>query len=326
MKERYLKRVQSAEESVYESLHSLGPVVADYNDKEVYGYAGAIFVTARFYPSELSEAAASRGLGDFVTARRVMEGSPADEGGLLVGDRLIRINGKKVPKGDGATTFVVERMKKLWLVEESNILVVERNGEELTLEIDAEKSVYYNVVVTPFLRDETYAEGKALYFSLKSIEGLEEEEMDFVCAFALVQNVMKHAKMKGQNELVGGVVDVIAMFYGLNTGGIFGGMGRNAHKAGFLIESDILALYALAAAGVDISGYPDFWEERLADPEKGIDRVSSERIAAMRQTIAEIEEKRANGEPIYPMEYLSGDWTIKDLDLEEAGLIESEAL
>ncbi len=85
-------------------------------------------------------------------------------------------------------------------------------------------------------------------------------------------------------------------------------MGRNAHRAGFQIESDILALYALANAGVDISGYPDFWEERILKEKKVLDRVSRERVEAMRQVVGEIEEKRLKGEPIYPTEYLAGEW------------------
>ncbi len=129
---------------------------------------------------------------------------------------------------------------------------------------------------------------------------------------------MKHARMKGQNELIGSVLDLAAAVSGVNTGGIFGSMGRNAHKAGFQIESDILALYALASAGVEISGYPDFWEEKLLREKKVVDRVSRERIEAMRQVVAEIEEKRLKGEPIYPTEYLAGEWErIDPLELSE---------
>ena len=107
-----------------------------------------------------------------------------------------------------------------------------------------------------------------------------------------------------------------AMIYGVNTAGIFGNMGRNAHETGFLIESDLLALYSLARAGFDISGYPDFWEANLNDGDKGIDRQSQKRIDAMRQIVAEIEAKRLNGEPIYPTEYLAGDWSLEDLELD----------
>jgi hypothetical protein len=324
LKERYMKRIQSAEESCYEALEGLGPVVAVYNDKEVYGYSGAIFATQRFYPLDLAEVVQAQGYGDFITVRQIVEGSPAEAGGLLLGDRLLRVNDVKVPRGDRATTFAVERLKQLWLLDQPNVRVVDRNGVEVKLEIEAEKSVYYSVIVTPFLGDEpVYAEGKALYFSLDLLEGLEEEEFDYICAFALVQNVMKHAKMKGKNEFIGGVLDIAAAVSGINTGGIFGSLGRNAHKAGFLIESDILALYALAQSGVDISGYPDFWEARLTKEGKGVDRVSRERIEAMRQTIAEIAEKRAKGEPIYPTEYLAGDWKLKDWKQTESEEAES---
>ncbi len=315
-KEDYLERIQSVEEACYETLHVLGETVAEYNEKESLGYSGAVFATKRFYPMDIEEVVDPSFLGDFVAVRYIVEDSPADRGGLLLGDRLLLINGQKVPKGERATSFIADRLRKLWRLDEANQLLVARNGEELVLEIEAEESVHYSVIVTPFLTDGIYAEGKTLYFSLKTMEGLEGNEFDYLCAFALVQNVMKHAKMKEQNAFFGGMLDMAAMFYGVNTGGIFGSMGRSAHQAGFLIESDLLALYSLARAGFDISGYPDFWEASLSDEEKGIDRQSQKRLDAMRQIVAEIEAKRLGGEPIYPTEYLSGDWSLDDLNLD----------
>ncbi len=314
LKKRYLERIQSVEESCYEALHGIGPSVVDFNESESGGYSGAIFAAENFYPFDLREAVVMSGMGNFVSVRYIFEGSPADEAGLLLGDQLIRINGRKVPRGEAATTFVTEKLRKLWLLEEPNYLVVERNGEEIALEVEAERSVSYNVVVTPFHNDVApYATGRSLVFSLENAESLEEEELDYVCAFALVQNVMKHARMKGQNEFIGGVLDMAAAMSGVGVGGVFSSIGRNAHKAGFLIESDLLALYALAASGIDISGYPDYWAEALADRNGNFDRASQERLDAMRQVIAEIEQKRLNGEPIYPTEYLSGEWTLKDV-------------
>ena len=314
-KEEYLERIQSVEEAVYETLHVLGETVAEFNEKEALGYSGAVFATKRFYPIDLEEVVDPSFLGNFVAVRYIVEGSPADRGGLLLGDRLLLVNGQKVPKGERATSFIADRLRKLWRLDEPNQLLVSRNGEELVLEIEAEESAYYSVVVTPFLAEGIYAEGKTLYFSLKTMEGLEGNEFDYLCAFALVQNVMKHAKMKEQNAFIGGMLDMAAMVYGVHTGGIFGNMGRNAHQTGFLIESDLLALYSLARAGFDISGYPDFWESNLSSDDNVIDRQSQKRIDAMRQIVAEIEAKRLNGEPIYPTEYLSGDWTLDDLNL-----------
>ncbi len=71
-------------------------------------------------------------------------------------------------------------MGKLWLVDESNRVVVDRNGEEIALEIDANRSVSYSIIVTPFIRESVYAEGKAIYFPLESMEGLEEQELDYI--------------------------------------------------------------------------------------------------------------------------------------------------
>ena len=308
----YLKDIQSLEEDCYESLHGLGEIVVDYNDREAIGYSGAIFATKRFYPYDLEEVVEEGYLGDYVSVRYVVEDSPADEAGLLVGDRLLEINGVKVPKGERATRFVVDRMRSIWQVDEPNELRLDRNGSEVLLAVEARKAAAYSVAVTPFLGEGAYAEGKTLYFSKATLDGLEEEELDYLCAFALVQNAMKHARMKGQNEFLGGMLDMAAAVYGVNTAGIFGSMGRNVHKAGFLIESDLLALYALASAGIDISGYPEFWEERFANSRNGIDSVSRQRLAAMRQVIAEIEAKRAKGDPIFPTEYLAGEWELDE--------------
>ncbi len=315
LKERYLNRIQSVETSIYESMELLAAEVADYNQDELQGYSGAVFVTDLFYPFELSGVARERGIGSRVVVRHVFGGSPADEAGLMLGDQLLRLNGKRVPRGEQGASFIVGKLKKLWLVDQPNTVVVDRNGGELTLEIEAKNSVYYSVVVTPFLDDEelVYAEGKAIYFSLDGLEDLEEAELLYVCAHALVQNVMKHARMKGQNELFGGVIDIAAMLYGVNTGGVFGNLGRSAHKSGFLIESDLLALYALASAGIDIEKYPLYWEERMINDSGQLSRANQERIDAMRQVISEIEAKRQAGEAIYPTEYLSGEWTLNDL-------------
>jgi hypothetical protein len=66
---------------------------------------------------------------------------------------------------------------------------------------------------------------------------------------------------------------------------------------------------------MDIRGYPEFWEASLSEGDRGIDRQSQKRIDAIRQIVVEIEAKCLSGEPIYPTEYLSGDWTLDDLNL-----------
>ena len=185
LRERYLNRIQSVETSIYESMELLAAEVADYNQDELQGYSGAVFVTDLFYPFELSGVARERGIGSRVVVRHIFEGSPADEAGLMLGDQLLQLNGKWVPRGEQGASFIVGKLKKLWLVDQPNTVVVDRNGRELTLKVEAKNSVYYSVVVTPFLdgNELVYAEGKAIYFSLDGLEDLEEAELLYVCDF-----------------------------------------------------------------------------------------------------------------------------------------------
>ena len=119
-RERYLNRIQSVETSIYESMELLAAEVANYNQDEIQGYSGAVFVTDLFYPFELSGIARERGIGSRVVVRHVFEGSPADEAGLMLGDQLLRLNGKRVPGGEQGASFIVGKLKKLWLVDQSN--------------------------------------------------------------------------------------------------------------------------------------------------------------------------------------------------------------
>ena len=51
----------------------------------------------------------------------------------------------------------------------------------------------------------------------------------------------------------------------------------------------------------------------MSDDRGQLSRANQERIDAMWQVISEIEAKRRAGEPIYPTEYLKGEWTLNDL-------------
>ena len=90
--------------------------MADYNLDEFQGYSGTVFVTDLFYPFELSGVARERGIGGRVEARNVFERSPADEAGLMLGDQLLRLNGKRVPRGEQGASLIFGKLKKLWLV------------------------------------------------------------------------------------------------------------------------------------------------------------------------------------------------------------------
>jgi predicted Zn-dependent protease len=119
----------------------------------------------------------------------------------------------------------------------------------------------------------------------------DDAELAFVIGHELAHGFLRHQALLSSNK---------------GSGGLFG----NRHAPARLVleterQADHVALYMLARAGFDITGIPNFLR-RFASAQAVMlsfvkDHPSSrERIAAAAATIAEIEHKRAAGEPLDP--------------------------
>lgn len=308
-----LNRIMESERRAWDTVAPLMEEAADYRANETFGYIGAVFVSELFYPDFLNQEVDRIGYGDFVSIRFVFAGSPAEKVGLEVGDKILSVNGRKVPKGNGAAIFALRKMKRLLVPGESNQIEVERDGEQLIFEVVAESAAYYGLLVAPNRERALQADGDALWLTVGLIESADgSNELAYICAYGLAQNVMRHSKKKGQNGLLGHALDLAAAVHGVNLGGLFSNMGQNAYKHGFTVEADLIALFLLASAGYDIDGYPVYWEQLLLgnSRQEFLTKLEQERIDTMYQVVAAIEAKKAAGEPLVPEGYLSGDTTI----------------
>ncbi len=310
MRAAFLGRVHDAESSVWQILHPLIEKAANYRSEETHGYIGAAFVTEAFYSEALVAEARAEGFGPWISVLTVFPDSPAESAGLKAGDRLLSINGVKVPQGSRSAIFAARQVKRQLEPGGANQLVVQRGSEELELEVQPVEGAYYGVIVVASNAVDLQVDGDVIWIGLSLVEGIKrEEDLAYLCAYALAKNVMRHSKQKGKNALLGQLLDVAAAVNGVNTGGVFGGMGGNAYSHAFEVEADLIALYLLASADYEIAGYPEFWDGIL----RGRDRKGEltakefERIETAGKVIASIEEKRAGGEAIYPEEYLQGD-------------------
>lgn len=310
MRAEYLARIHEAEAQLWEYLHPLMKAAADYRAEESFGYIGAAFVSEMFYPAEFVQEVREEGMGPYVSVHTVFADSPAEKAGLKRGDKLLRVNDRKAPRGDSAGIFAARKVKRLLIPEETNTLLIERDGEQLDIELTPEAAPYYGLIVMPNGRGDLHVDGDVIWLSIGLVENLESnEDLSYICAYVVAQSVMRHAKKKGRNTFLGQMVDVAAALGGVPTGGAFGSMGERAYAAGFAIESDLVALYLLASLEYDISGYSRFWERSLKTHSRSgeLNSGEEERLLAMEKVIMRIEEKRAAGEDIYPEEYLGGD-------------------
>lgn len=310
MRAALLGRVHDAEASVWEHLNPLVQNAANYRSEETYGYIGAAFVTENFYSELFLREVRMEGLGPYVSVLTVFPDSPAERAGLKAGDKLVSVNGTKVPKGAGATSFAAMRVKRLLKPDEPNVLEVQRGEEILQLDVLPVAGAYYAVVIVESNVIDLQVDGDVIYVGLGLVENLKKrDDLSYLCAYALAKNVMRHTKQKGKNAFLGQLLDVAAAASGVNTGGVFGSMGSQAYSHAFEVEADLIALYLLASSGYEIEGYPVFWENVLRSRSRKdtLTAKEVERIETAGKVIASIEEKRAAGEAIFPEAYLQGD-------------------
>ncbi|MDQ8183222.1 M48 family metallopeptidase [Pelagicoccus sp. SDUM812005] len=310
MRAAFLGRIHEAESAVWQTLHPLIEKAANYRAEETHGYIGAAFVTEAFYSEALLAEARAEGFGPWVTVLTVFPDSPAESAGLRAGDRLLSINGAKVPQGSRSAIYAARQVKRQLEPGGPNLLEVQRGNEVLELEVTPVEGAYYGVVVVATDAVDLQVDGDVIWIGLSLVESIKRsEDLAYLCAYALAKNVMRHSKQKGKNAMLGQLLDVAAAASGVNTGGIFGGMGGNAYSHAFEVEADLIALYLLASADYEIAGYPEFWDRALRGRSRKGELTAKEveRIETAGKVIASIEAKREAEEPIFPEEYLQGD-------------------
>ncbi|MBK1878021.1 PDZ domain-containing protein [Pelagicoccus mobilis] len=320
MRAAFLARVHEAESDAWAVLQPLMQQAAGYRAEETHGFIGAVFVTEAFYSEALVEEVRAEGFGQHISVLTVFDGSPAAAAGLQGGDRLVSVNGVKVPRGQNSAVFAARKVKRLLKPGEMNQIEVARGDEILELEIEAKPSAYYGVVIDASNSVDVHVDGDVIWLGLALVEYLDDsEELPYLCAYALSKNVMRHSKQVGRNAFLGQLLDVAAAAGGVNTGGMFGSMGGAAHAHAFDIESDLIALYLLASAGYKFDTYPEYWDRVIRSQRKNGQLKSKdvERLDKMRSVIASIQSKIEAGEMVYPEEYLQGD--VSELEAKAEG-------
>lgn len=310
LREEFLDRIYAAEAEAWSVLDPLMREAAEYHVRETVAYTGAVFVSEDFYSEAFEKEVRGDGLGGFVSVQLVVPDSPAQRAGLKEGDRILEVNGKKTPRGQGAAFFAAKKMKRILEIDQSNTLLIQRGDETFELTIRPEDGVYYPVLIVASDTLDLHVDGDVIWLGLGMMERIEKgDDLNYLLAYALAKNVMRHPKQRGRNAVLGQLLDMAAMVGGVNTGGVFTSMSGNAYAHAFEVEADLIALYLLAAAEFEIDTYPDFWDNVLRQrSRKGVLSVKEEeRIEKMRQVVASIHSKLEAGEPIFPEAYLQGD-------------------
>ena len=256
------------------------------------------------------------------TVTFVIEGSPAQRSGLRLCDHILAINGKKFRNKDEFDNlirqdlylyfgpYIPPRPKRYMPVK---TFTVKRGDDILEIPIRPARISKYHVYFTGNSRIGAFANGEAVYISQGMMNFVEsDEELQYIIAHELSHNVEKHLeKQQGNSFLASLIGATLDHFYEAYTG-VYLDLQYEGRKSGHYLysrdferESDYIAMYVLANAGISTDGIANIWQ-RFAekDGDSGLYSATHpsypERYISLLTINREIEEKRQKGLALRP--------------------------
>ena len=162
-------------------------------------------------------------------------------------------------------------------------------------------------------RINAYTDGKNIGVTKGMLKFASDEELALIIAHELAHIIEKHIDKKQTNSLlgtfIGGMVDEL-LYQGLGIYTWYGNRGAQigavAFSQEFELEADYVALYILARAGYSTENAADFWRKMAerspldSNSLTGTHPPTAQRYLLLSKTHAEIEKKKAEGQPLLP--------------------------
>ena len=264
----------------------------------------------KYFPSKLN-------LGSRVSIIDIVDESPADKAGLLVGDVILELDNYKLPEGKTALRQISKHFSKLERKEIKEIKI-ERNGEIKNFSFARKKICDFPIIFTQDTIVNAYANGKAIIMTQGMVDyAKDENEIALVIAHELAHNDRGHLEAKKKNMLVMGsigfVLDLLTIYYSGGTAGsgenteMWTKIGAEAYSVEFEKDADYGGTYYAYRAGYDISNVKNFWERIGSENPQQIaisstHPATAERYLQIEKTVDEINKKKLEGLALVPNE------------------------
>ena len=252
------------------------------------------------------------GVTDEISIRSIAPRSPASRARLKVGDVIVAINDRKIPKGKSGINVLVSDLKKG--TNGPVKLTIRRQGKTFNKRLSPVKGCKYPVLIDKSSSLNAYADGKKIVISKGMMRFVENDnELALVISHELAHNAMLHIDKKKQNVAVGalggGALDILLGVAGVSSGGQFSQMGANmgagSNSVAFEQEADYVGMYFMARAGYDTSNVANFWRRLATEGNSSIDKrtshpTSPERFLSIERTHQEIMLKKKKKQKLVP--------------------------
>jgi len=261
------------------------------------------------YEKDMQDTAARIfGLNETPEVLYVVKGSPAERAGIEMGDKILQVDGHKIPENQSAFEALVEIYANKLTPGEPVDIILENKGQKRTVKVQTEKQCHYLEMLVNHDSVNASADGNRVIITTGMMRFVEnDQELSIVVSHEIAHNLMDHIDAKKLNASGGLVLDILAAVVGVNTGGAFTEMAANANSKDFETEADYVGLYIMARAEQSIDGTADFWRRMAAEHPDSITAQNSashpsspERFVAIEDTVDEIHDKQVKHLALVP--------------------------
>lgn len=153
----YSLNSKSSNDEKFKNRYGVVLVNSEQEKKDIELYAGGNSVGVRVS----TDGVLAVGYSDLTTGEGEVE-SPAQNGGIQIGDRLISVNGNKIKNSKDLS-------KKINESKSENVeILIERNGEEITKNINLSKNADGDYKIGLWVRDSTAGVGTLTFYDKES--------------------------------------------------------------------------------------------------------------------------------------------------------------
>ena len=252
--------------------------------------------------------------------------SPAEEAGLKPGERVIGIDGTSVDDMAKLGEAIAKRLDNVE-PEETIMVNVQRDGEELAFEVAPQRACAVRVVSSSSGAINATARFKTLTVYAGLVRALpEDNDLSFVIAHELAHIAGQHPRKVTRNSAASGAVIWGPPLMALATAADWltsypadklgaktppfttastRAIASTVKSVDFEREADYVGLYMLVRAGGHMEGLDNVFQVFAnVSPRTTWLKVTHpmvpERLVHLEQAVAEIEAKQSNGEPLVP--------------------------
>lgn len=306
--ETALRTLAADQDRLYRVAAPLLVKNADLCKSDARNLLGFTAKTRFSYSADFVEAAQSvLGLEDRLKITGVLPDSGAARAGVAVGDLLVSVENKPMPKGPGSERQAAVILGPLVATRPALKLGLIHDGNPRQVNVPLTRACAFGIELGNADHVNSYADGRRILMTRGMLNFVRNDnELAYVIAREMAQSVLGHARQQRMTATIDSVVDnLIRMHPDLST--MSGTAGIRAYPEEMDVAADRLGLYMAARGGYPVDGAAAFWQ-RLAgtypatvqNGYTAIHPATAARIAAIQQTVAAIKTKQAEHKPLTP--------------------------